>query len=90
MYRNGLVDEVRAILAAGVSPEARPLQAIGYRQALEVVAGRLREEDAVHETAAATVRYAKRQRTWFRHQTSGRWFEDSEVLAAAASSFLSA
>jgi tRNA dimethylallyltransferase len=89
MFESGLVDEVRGLLAAGVSPQARPLQAIGYRQAQAVVLHGLPVDDAVRETVTATLQYAKRQRTWFRHQAAGQWFANGETLSAAARAFLS-
>ena len=47
---------------------AAPMQSVGYSQALEVVEGRLTRERAIELAAQATRHYAKRQRTWFRHQ----------------------
>ena len=74
MFEGGLLEEVRALLAGGVAREAWPLSAIGYRQALAVVEGRLGTEDAIAETARATRNYAKRQLTWFRRQEpETRW-----------------
>ena len=89
MFQEGLVDEVRGLLARGVSPLARPLSAIGYRQALGVAQGRLCLEDAIRETVTATMQYGKRQRTWFRHQSGGRWFSDPLPLSSEATAFLS-
>ena len=68
MFAGGLVDEVEALLAAGAPREAWPFGALGYRQALAIVEGRMSREEAVADTAQATRRYAKRQRTWFRGQ----------------------
>ena len=36
--------------------------------------GELSLEEAIRETQAATRRYAKRQRTWFRSESGVRWF----------------
>ena len=74
MVAGGLVEEVRGLLAGGLGPEVRPLQAIGYRQALAVVRGELGVEEAEQAIVASTLRFAKRQRTWFRHQAEARWF----------------
>ncbi len=87
MLAGGLLDEVRALLARGLSPELRPLQAIGYRQAQDVLAGRLSLEDARHAIVQATLRYAKRQRTWFRHQVAAQWHASAGDLARAARAF---
>jgi tRNA dimethylallyltransferase len=73
MWESGLVAEVRGLLAAGVPPGARPLQALGYRQALAVLAGRATEAEAVAEMQRATRNYAKRQLTWFRREPAAEW-----------------
>ncbi|HET9317885.1 MAG TPA: tRNA (adenosine(37)-N6)-dimethylallyltransferase MiaA [Vicinamibacteria bacterium] len=74
MFERGLLDEVRGLLAAGHPPDLRPLRAIGYRQAVEVIAGRRTEGEARRDIVVSTMQYAKRQLTWFRHQTAAVWF----------------
>ncbi len=79
MLAGGLVDEVRGLLARGLAPGLRSLQSIGYRQALAVARGELTEPAAERAIVSETMRLAKRQLTWFRHQQPGvRWFEDAE------------
>ena len=91
MLADGLVDEVRGLLAAGVPADAWPLQAIGYRQAMAVVRGERTEAQAELEIVAATMRFAKRQMTWFRHQEPGlRWFADAEDARAAVLEWMAA
>jgi tRNA dimethylallyltransferase len=68
MFRNGLVEEVEALLERGVPPGAKPFESLGYRQALDVVRGRMDLAAAIADTQQATRNYAKRQITWFRHQ----------------------
>ncbi len=90
MLEAGLVEEVRGLLERGVPAEARPLQAIGYRQALAVIRGELDLEAARHAIVTETMRYAKRQRTWFRHQAQVTWFAEAAALDAAAAAWLEA
>ena len=71
MLSAGLVDEVRRILGAGVAPHAPGLDGVGYREVVELLAGRLPERDLRDAIVVATRRYAKRQETWFRHQLRG-------------------
>ena len=78
MLARGLVEEVRGLLARGLRPDARPLQAIGYRQAVSVLRGELTGEEAQRAIVQATMRYAKRQMTWFRHQAEVTWVLDAE------------
>jgi tRNA dimethylallyltransferase len=89
MLERGLVAEVRALLAEGVTADARPLQSIGYRQALAVLRGEMTEAEAERAIVTETLRFAKRQRTWFRHQEPGlRWFADPDSAYAAVLDWL--
>ena len=68
MLAAGLVEEVRAALAAGVAAQAPGLDAVGYREVVAMLEGRL-PQSALHDAIErATRRYAKRQETWFRNQ----------------------
>ena len=78
MLQEGLLDEVRGLLDRGFGPDLRPLQAIGYRQAVAVVQGRLKAADAEVSIVTDTMRFAKRQMTWFRHQAQVLWFREAE------------
>jgi tRNA dimethylallyltransferase len=71
MLDAGLVDEVQGLLARGVAPDAAGLDAVGYREVVQMVQGRLPAADLEATIVAATGRYAKRQETWFRHQLVG-------------------
>jgi tRNA dimethylallyltransferase len=75
MFSAGLVDEVRGLLSAGIPPGAKPFESLGYKQALQVVQGRMGEEQALESTQQETRRYAKRQLTWFRKEQSVRWIK---------------
>jgi len=79
MLAGGLVEEVRALLARGVPPDAPGLDGVGYREVVtHVVSGGIAAADLPEAIAAATRRYAKRQETWFRHQVgSDVWVLDA-------------
>lgn len=86
MFESGLVEEVRGILAMGYPPTVKPLEAHGYRQALQLLRGELSYEEAVYHAQRNTRRYAKRQWTWFRQEPGVEWFAgfgDDPVLQAA-------
>jgi tRNA dimethylallyltransferase len=83
MLARGLVEEVRGLLQRH-PPDLRPLQAIGYRQAVAVVHGEMDLAQAQRDMVRDTMRYAKRQMTWFRHQAPVQWFADAEAAYAAA------
>ena len=74
MFAQGLVPEVQHILASGYPPTSKPFEALGYRQALQLVRGDLTPEEALLEAQRATRRYSKRQWTWFRRDPEVQWF----------------
>jgi tRNA dimethylallyltransferase len=71
MLAAGWADEVRA-LAQVVPPSAPAWNASGYRAIRELVEGRISEAAARERVLIDTRQYAKRQRTWFRHQIDER------------------
>jgi len=87
MFECGLVEEVRGILELGFSPRVKPLEAHGYRQALQLLRGELSYEEAVFHAQRNTRRYAKRQWTWLRQETGVVWLKgfggEKSVQAAA-------
>lgn len=68
MLDKGALDEVRALLAAGVPDAAPVMRALGARELAVHLAGALSLAEATEQAQAATRQYAKRQTTWFRHQ----------------------
>ncbi len=74
MFEVGLIDEtVRLIQKYGET--ARALTSLGYKQAVQFLAGELTREQAVQATQQAHRNYAKRQMTWFRREPDVQWFE---------------
>jgi len=71
----GLLDEMRALLAAGVPPDARPFGGLVYRQAMEHLQGVRDEADTRALIAQENRRYARRQLIWFRKEPNLVWFE---------------
>ena len=71
MMQDGLLDEVRRLLARGVAPDSTAMQAIGYKELTPFVLGLTDDlPAAVDEIKLRTRQYAKRQRTWFRRNES--------------------
>ncbi len=68
MLDEGLIDEVRRLLRAGVPADAPGLSATGYRQIVAFLNGEVDLAGAVERIQRETRRYARRQITWFRHQ----------------------
>lgn len=76
MWGAGLAGETDRLLAAGLRGSPTAGRAIGYMQSIQFLDGELTAAQAIDEIAAATVRLAKRQRTWFRR------YDDATVLDA--------
>jgi tRNA dimethylallyltransferase len=71
----GLLDEIRALLAAGVPPDARPFGGLVYRQAMEHLRG-VRDEASTRALIAQENRkYSRRQLIWFRKEPNLVWFD---------------
>lgn len=68
-----IVNELRALLASGLPMNAKPLESLGYKQAIQVIAGHMTVEAALESTQAETRHYAKRQLTWFRKEPNVHW-----------------
>jgi len=75
MFAAGLLQEVRGVLALGFPETSKPLEAHGYRQALQRLKGELTLEQAVCSAQRNTRRYAKRQWTWFRREPDVVWIK---------------
>lgn len=73
MMAQGLLDEVRRLLAQGISPRATAMQAIGYKEFVDALDGRCTIEEAADLVRQSSRRYAKRQLTWFRRNKAIHW-----------------
>lgn len=65
MWAQGMLAEVRALVDAGLERGTTAQAAIGYRQALDQLHGRVDETEAIARTQHLTRRYARRQVSWF-------------------------
>jgi tRNA dimethylallyltransferase len=92
MWEAGLVDEVRALVPAGLRRGRTASHALGYAQVLRHLDGDLSEGQARTETVRATSRFARRQESWFRRDPTIHWldatgpdlFDRTRQLVAAA------
>jgi tRNA dimethylallyltransferase len=70
MLAGGWREEVRTLMR-DVPADAPAWNACGYTAIRQLEDGALPERDAESRVVVATRQYAKRQRTWFRHQLAG-------------------
>ena len=73
MFANGLVDEVRALLSGPRPLSKTARQALGYREVIEHLEGRRDLAQTIEEVKTHTRQFAKRQGTWFRSLSEGRF-----------------
>lgn len=74
MLQQGLVEEVKQLLAMGIPADATGLQAIGYKELIQYLSGQGSLQQAKEAIQLGSRRYAKRQRTWFYRNEKIRWF----------------
>ena len=74
MLEQGLVEEVRNLLAMGIPASATGLQAIGYKELIQYLSGQGTLQEAREAIQLGSRRYAKRQRTWFYRNEKIHWF----------------
>ena len=89
MLEQGLLDEIRDLLASGVPETATSLQAIGYKEFFSYLRGEASLAEAAALCQQRSRNYAKRQLTWFRRNPAMRWIyqpaqPDAETVFAAA------
>lgn len=75
MWREGIVDEVRGLEAAGLREGVTASRALGYQQILGFLGGSLSEPEAYAATVTGTRRFVRRQRSWFRRDPSVVWLD---------------
>ncbi len=87
MMQQGLLEEIQALLAAGVPEKATSMQAIGYKEFVAALKGEITVAEAVAQVQQASRHYAKRQLTWFRRNEKIHWLirkpEETEILSKA-------
>ena len=87
MWSDGLVDEVRGLVARGLREGRTAWRALGYRQVLAFLDGELTEAEALQATVAGTRRFARKQLGWFRRDPRIEWLpatdDAAEMMASA-------
>jgi tRNA dimethylallyltransferase len=87
MLDEGAVEEVRALLARGLSPALPVMRAIGVPEIAGWLRGEWSREEALVRGQQATRNYAKRQYTWFRRQPPEEWPRSETESCSLASYF---
>jgi len=82
MFDQGLVDEVRMLVAQGLLEGTTAQRAIGYAQAIALIDGEISQSQAIEETIVATRQYVRRQETWFKRDQRIQWIGEDEPRLA--------
>ena len=75
MMACGLVDEVKRLLANGLSADSTAMQALGYKEIVMALEGKCDMSEAVDEIKLGSRHYAKRQLTWLRRDGRARFID---------------
>jgi len=76
MFTNGFLDEVKSLLERDYSPTLPTLSAIGYRECVEVLEGKIKVEEAKQLIRRATRVFVRRQANWFKESDPNIvWFK---------------
>jgi tRNA dimethylallyltransferase len=80
----GLIDEVRALLAAGYSHDLPAFNSMGYVEIIRHLRGELSLAEARARIAYSTHRYVRHQETWLRRDPTVAWVDATDPAAAHA------
>ncbi len=84
MLDQGLLEEVRGLLHRREMTENSPsLRTVGYRQAVEYLAGKVGYNEMMERAVASTRQLAKRQLTWLRNQRGVVWIDSFHAKPCA-------
>lgn len=85
MWADGFVDEVRALLPAGIEDGLTASRALGYQQILAFLRGEMTEDEAREATVTGTRKFARAQDRFFRKDPRVHWLphDASDVLERA-------
>ena len=75
MLEAGLRDEVAALLSEGVPETAQSIQALGYKEMIACLQGRITLEEAAEQIKTGSRHYAKRQMTFLRRESTVRYVD---------------
>jgi tRNA dimethylallyltransferase len=82
MLSQGLVNEVRDLLAKGIDPRLKSMQSLGYRHLTDYLQGHRQWDETVRTLKRDHRRYAKRQMTWFSADNHVQWMRPDQLSEA--------
>ena len=82
MLKQGLVEEIQELLVSGIPKSCTAMQAIGYKEFIAALDGRMTIEEAAEDLKKASRHYAKRQLTWFKRNKNIHWLTRTPEISA--------
>ena len=78
MINDGLLEEIKGLLAEGISFDDQSMQGIGYKEFRNYFEGTKSLEECIEDIKINSRHFAKRQYTFFKNQLDVKWFTDQE------------
>lgn len=89
MFAAGLLEEVRRLLEAGVSPSLPAMTSIGYGECVRVLQGELTLEQAKQEMRRRTRVFVRRQANWFKaSDPTIHWFDANSLQVDTLTAYI--
>ena len=82
MFLSGIIEETKHLISRFGS-DLPILETIGYQEARDVISNDLTVDEAIESTTAKTIKFAKRQKTWFRNKNNPIWLNNKNLLKDA-------
>lgn len=83
MVEDGLIEEVKSLLARDIDPSVTSMQSIGYKEFYGYLNGDSTLDEALDTIKQSSRRYAKRQLTWFRRNKEICWLKPETAFSDA-------
>ncbi len=91
MFANGFLDEVKSLLASGYSPTLPTMSAIGYRECVKALEGKIKVEEAKQAIRRATRVFVRRQANWFKESDPNiLWFRVGDGVSEKIRDYIKA
>jgi tRNA dimethylallyltransferase len=88
MFKEGLLEENISLLKQGYTYDDKGMKTIGYIEFKEYFENKISLEDVKERIFKNTMRYVKRQRTWFKRNKNAIWVNDPKEISYLASNFI--
>ena len=82
MFLSGIIEETKHLISQYGS-DLKILETIGYIEAKKVLKNQITIERAIELTTTKTIKFAKRQKTWFRNKNNPIWLNNKNLLKDA-------